>query len=114
MLARRRFSALLLAAASRPAFASTAAAIRVGVLRFGTVSWEIDVIRTHGLAAVVPQELAAPQAAQIALQAGQVDTIVVDWMWVARQRATGRRCVTSPTLPGDGSASQVRRSTKAG
>lgn len=89
MLARRRFSALLLAAASRPAIAIAAPAIRVGVLRFGTVSWEIDVIRTHGLAAVAPQELAAPQAAQIALQAGQVDAIVVDWMWVARQRATG-------------------------
>ncbi|MBL0929203.1 MAG: ABC transporter substrate-binding protein [Alphaproteobacteria bacterium] len=41
------------------------------------------------MAAVAPQELAAPQAAQIALQAGQVDAIVVDWMWVARQRATG-------------------------
>ncbi len=89
MLARRRFSALLLAAASRPNIALAAPAIRVGVLRFGTVSWEIDVIRQHGLAAVAPQELAAQQAAQIALQAGQVDVIVVDWMWVARQRATG-------------------------
>lgn len=89
MLARRRFSALLLAATLRPNIVRAAPAIRVGVLRFGTVSWEIDVIRTHGLAAVVPQELAAPQAAQIALQAGQVDAIVVDWMWVARQRATG-------------------------
>lgn len=89
MLARRRFSALLLAATLRPNIVRAAPAIRVGLLRFGTVSWEIDVIRTHGLAAVVPQELAAPQAAQIALQAGQVDAIVVDWMWVARQRATG-------------------------
>jgi NitT/TauT family transport system substrate-binding protein len=89
MLARRRFSALLLAAASRPAIAIAAPAIRVGVLRFGTVSWEIDVIREYGLAQVEPRELAAPQAAQIALQAGQVDAIVVDWMWVARQRATG-------------------------
>jgi NitT/TauT family transport system substrate-binding protein len=89
MLARRRFSALLLAAASRPNIAIAAPAIRVGVLRFGTVSWEIDVIRQHGLAAVEAQELAAQQAAQIALQAGQVDAIVVDWMWVARQRATG-------------------------
>lgn len=89
MLSRRNLSALLLAAVMRPAIAVAAPAIKVGVLRFGTVSWEIDVIRQHGLAAVAPQELAAPQAAQIALQAGQVDAIVVDWMWVARQRATG-------------------------
>lgn len=89
MLARRRFSALLLAAALNPNAAIAAPAIRVGVLRLGTVSWEIDVIRTHGLAPVALRELAAPQAAQIALQAGQVDAIVVDWMWVARQRASG-------------------------
>ena len=36
-----------------------------------------------------PVELAAAQAAQVALQAGQVDAIVVDWLWVARQRAAG-------------------------
>ncbi len=89
MLSRRNLSALFLAAAMRPAIAVAAPAIKVGVLRFGTVSWEIDVIRTHGLAPVEPYELAAPQAAQIALQAGQVDAIVVDWMWVARQRGTG-------------------------
>jgi NitT/TauT family transport system substrate-binding protein len=89
MLSRRNLSALLLVAAMRPAIAIAAPAIRVGVLRFGTVSWEIDVIREHGLAQVETRELAAPQAAQIALQAGQVDAIVVDWMWVARQRGTG-------------------------
>ena len=68
--------------------------IRAGVLRFGTVSWEIDVIRHHGFdaaanIAVEPVELAAPQATQVALQAGQVDMIVVDWFWVARQRGAG-------------------------
>ena len=89
MLSRRNLSTLLLAAAMRPAIAVAAPAIRVGVLRFGTVSWEIEIIRAHGLASVEARELAAPQAAQIALQAGQVDAIVVDWMWVARQRASG-------------------------
>ena len=71
-----------------------AAPVRVGVLRFGTVSWEVDVIRTHGLdtaqgIAVEPMPLAAAQAAQVSLQAGAVDMIVVDWLWVARQRASG-------------------------
>ncbi len=68
--------------------------IRVGVLRFGTVSWEIDVIRHHGLDAVEnialeSMELATAQATQVALQSGQVDMIVVDWLWVARQRGAG-------------------------
>ena len=39
--------------------------------------------------AIEPVELAAAQAAQVALQAGQVDMIVVDWLWVARQRGAG-------------------------
>jgi len=68
--------------------------IRVGVLRFGTVSWEIDVIRHHGFDAAAnialePMDLATAQAAQVALQSGQVDMIVVDWLWVARQRGAG-------------------------
>jgi NitT/TauT family transport system substrate-binding protein len=68
--------------------------VRVGVLRYGTVSWELDVMRYHALdaaaqIAVVPVELAAAQAAQVALQAGQVDIIVVDWLWVIRQRNAG-------------------------
>ena len=66
----------------------------MGVLRFGTVSWEIDVIRHHGLdsdahIAIEPVELAAAQAAQVALQAGDVDVIVADWLFVARQRGAG-------------------------
>jgi NitT/TauT family transport system substrate-binding protein len=68
--------------------------IRVGVLRFGTVSWEIDVIRHNALDtavhfAIEPVELAAAQAAQVALQASDVDVIVADWLFVARQRGTG-------------------------
>jgi NitT/TauT family transport system substrate-binding protein len=68
--------------------------IRVGTLRFGTVSWEVDTIRRHGLdarhgVAVEETSLAAPQAAQVALQAGNVDAIVADWLLVARLRGTG-------------------------
>jgi NitT/TauT family transport system substrate-binding protein len=82
------------AAAAMPVRGATLPPIRVGVLRFGTVSWEIDVIRHHALDAAVlialePMELATAQATQVALQAGQVDMIVVDWLWVARQRGAG-------------------------
>jgi NitT/TauT family transport system substrate-binding protein len=69
--------------------------IRVGVLKFGTVNWELDVVLAHGLAkrndvdlVVVP--LASKSATQVAIQGGAVDVIVSDWIWVSRQRAEGR------------------------
>jgi NitT/TauT family transport system substrate-binding protein len=69
--------------------------VRVGVLKFGTASWELDVMQAHGLAAregidlqVVP--LASTNATTVALQGGAVDLIVTDWTWVSRQRAEGR------------------------
>lgn len=74
-------------AADRPA-------VTIGVLKFGTVSWELDVIRHHRLDEAAGfelklMELASGQAAQIALQGGAVDMIASDWLWVARQRAAG-------------------------
>lgn len=69
-------------------------AIRVGSLRYGTLSWELDVIAHHGLSGkhgirVEPLELAGAPAGQLALQAGRIDLIVSDWLWVSRQRAGG-------------------------
>jgi NitT/TauT family transport system substrate-binding protein len=68
--------------------------IRIGSLRYGTLSWEIDVIARHGLGEkhgirIEVVELAGAPAAQLALQAGRVDMIVSDWLWVSRQRGTG-------------------------
>ena len=90
-IARRTLLGTTFAAATVLLGAAPAAPIRVGVLRYGTVSWELDVMRQHALDAaahvtVSQTELASAQAAQVALQAGQVDMIVVDWLWVARQR----------------------------
>lgn len=92
-----RHLALLLAAfclITAPAHAADRPTVTVAVLKFGTVSWELDVIKHHRLdeAAGIDLklvELASSQATQIALQSGSVDLIVSDWMWVARQRATG-------------------------
>ena len=69
--------------------------VRVGVLKFGTVSWELDVMQVHGLAAregveVQAVPLASTSATTVALQGGGVDVIVTDWLWVSRQRAQGR------------------------
>ncbi|HYE50029.1 MAG TPA: ABC transporter substrate-binding protein [Azospirillaceae bacterium] len=74
--------------------ARAAAPLRLGVLPFGTVQWEVEVIRRRGLDAQAglelrTVELASPQAAQVALQGGAVDVIASDWLWVARQRASG-------------------------
>ena len=68
--------------------------VRGGVLRFGTVSWELDVIRRHGFdtahgIVIKPQQFAGAPATQVALQAGAVDVTAEDWLWVARQRADG-------------------------
>ena len=69
--------------------------LRIAVLKFGTVNWELDVIRHHGLdkangfiLEVVP--VANKQASTIMFQGGDADMIVTDWVWVARQRAEGR------------------------
>lgn len=68
--------------------------IRIGVLQFGTVNWELDTIQRHGLDekhgfSLDVVLLASNQATTVALQAGEVDMIVSDWLWASRQRATG-------------------------
>jgi len=68
--------------------------LRVGVLKFGTVSWVMDVIQHHELDEtfgidIDELELASNQATLVALQAGRVDCVVADWLWVSRQRASG-------------------------
>lgn len=74
--------------------AAAAEVVRVGVLKFGTVSWELDTIKRHKLdekhgITVDVQEFAGEDATNVALMAGAVDVIVSDWLWVSRQRATG-------------------------
>ena len=87
--------ALLLAVQSVSiAKAEDRATIRVGILKFGTVNWELDAMKRAGLdtAAGVDVELvpfAGEDATAVALQAGSVDMIVSDWLWVSRLRATG-------------------------
>src|SRR5258708_7639009 len=94
------FAALGTAFAPRPAVAA-APLVRVGSLKFGTASWELDVIRRNGFdqahgVAIEAVEFAAAQATQVALQAGRVDMILLDWLWVARQRADGADWTFTP------------------
>ncbi|ERJ19647.1 sulfonate ABC transporter periplasmic sulfonate-binding protein [Salinisphaera shabanensis T35B1] len=75
--------------------------LRVGVLKFGTVSWEMETIQRNGLAekhdvAIEVVPLASENALAVALQGGRVDLIVSDWLWAARQRAENRNYQFAP------------------
>ncbi|MEI2384317.1 ABC transporter substrate-binding protein [Breoghania sp. JC706] len=75
--------------------AHAAETIRVGVLKYGTVNWELTSLVSHGFdaqngIAVEMVPFASNQATLVALQAGEVDIIVSDWLWVSRQRAAGK------------------------
>lgn len=66
--------------------------LKVGVLAFGTVNWELDVIKHNKLDIkngfeLEVVKLASKNATSIALQSKSVDIIVTDWIWVNTQRA---------------------------
>lgn len=68
--------------------------LRIGLVKFGTVAWEIDTIKRHGLDTaagldVQVIDLANTEAGKIALMGGSVDMIVSDWLWTSRQRNDG-------------------------
>jgi NitT/TauT family transport system substrate-binding protein len=86
---------------SNQGFAADRPAVRVGVLKFGTVNWELDTIKSHKLDEAEGVdlrivELASNQATQVTLQGGAVDMIVADWLWVSRQRAEGADFTFAP------------------
>ncbi|MFL5333832.1 MAG: ABC transporter substrate-binding protein [Geminicoccaceae bacterium] len=90
----RTLVALFVAFAAGTVSAADLGTMRVGVLKFGTVNWELDVIKAHGLDAregftleVVP--FGGSDAADVALMGGAVDAIVEDWLFVSRQRSDG-------------------------
>lgn len=75
--------------------------LKASVLKFGTVNWELDVIKHNGFDTangftLEVNGVAGGSAAQVAFQAGETDVIVSDWLWVARQRAAGRDYVFIP------------------
>lgn len=68
--------------------------LRVGVLAFGTVNWELSVMQLNEIAKkngleLDIKKLPSKNGVNIALQAGAVDVIVSDYIWVSRQRSTG-------------------------
>lgn len=75
--------------------------VKVGVLKFGTVNWELKSMKhaENDLKNGVEVEIvpyASGDATRISLQGGEVDVIVADWLWVSRQRADGQKLTFVP------------------
>jgi NitT/TauT family transport system substrate-binding protein len=85
-----------------PTVCGAAERIRVAVQRTGTLAWEIDVIRTHGLdrkadLQIDTIELASTEAGKIALKGGSADLMLSAWLWVSRERSLGDELVFYPS-----------------
>ncbi len=81
--------------------AQAAEKIRIGVLKFGTVSWAIETMQKHGLdkkegIEIELVSLASTDGTVIALQGGSVDIVATDWLWVSRERSSGSDFTFSP------------------
>src|ERR1700722_18337816 len=81
--------------------AEAADPLRIAIQKTGTTSWEIEVIKAHGLdkAAnldIETIELASTDAAKIALMGGAADMVAEDWLWAARERARGDKLLFTP------------------
>ncbi|HSD92834.1 MAG TPA: ABC transporter substrate-binding protein [Methyloceanibacter sp.] len=81
--------------------ADASSKVKIGVLKFGTVSWLLDTIQANGLDKaegfeldIVP--LASTQATTVGLQGRSVDIIATDWLWVSRERSEGGDFTFSP------------------
>ena len=106
MISRRetlRLAALGTAAiiGSHPIASSAASRVRIGVLKFGTVSWELDTLKQHKFDAANGIDLdviyfAGEDATNVAMLAGAIDMIVTDWLWVSRQRSDGGDVTLAP------------------
>ncbi len=75
--------------------------VRLGVLKFGTVSWVLDTIQRNGLDKAEGIELdvtplASTDATAIGLQGGSADIIATDWLWVSRERTSGADFTFAP------------------
>ncbi len=104
-------AALMTAAA---AMAQDLPQIRFATLKIGTVNWELETIKANGFDTahgfeLVMQPYADNGATRVALEGGEADVAVADWIWVARQRAAGKDYVVIPyskavgslVVPGD-------------
>ena len=101
MLASLSFVATLTAAFALATAATAADRIRIAAQKTGTLAWELEIIKAHGLDKqadldIQVVELASTEAGKIALRSGSADLIVSDWLWVTRERSLGDNLVFYP------------------
>ena len=82
--------------------AGAADRIRLAVQRTGTLAWEIDVLKAHGLdkkadLQIDALELASPEAGKIAIKGGSADMFLSDWLYVSRERSLGDNLLFYPS-----------------
>lgn len=95
--------------------------IRAAVLKIGTVNWELSTITEYGLDEkhgfrLEMMPYADNGATRIAVEGGEADMAVADWIWIARQRADGKDYVAVPysravggvVVPGESDAQSLR------
>lgn len=75
--------------------------LRVGTLKFGTLNWLLDTMRAEKLDTregftLQSVDFAGGQATTVALQAGDVDLIVSDWLWAMRRLNDGEAMRFAP------------------
>ena len=95
------FGAAVLLGLPAATAASAADRIRIAAQKTGTLAWELEIVKSHGLDRKADLdlqvvELASPEAGKIALRSGSVDLILSDWLWVARERSLGDKLVFYP------------------
>lgn len=100
-ITRRGACAVLAMFLAAPAFAQDLPVIRAAVLKIGTVNWELATIVEQGFDEAHGFDLEiAPYAdngaTRVAVEGGEADVAVADWIWVARQRAAGKDYVFVP------------------
>jgi NitT/TauT family transport system substrate-binding protein len=72
--------------------AQAADTLRIAAQKTGTFSWELEVIKDHGLDKKAGidldvTELATTEAGKVAIMGGAADIILSDWLWVSRERS---------------------------
>lgn len=101
ILHRLAATAAALLALAGGALAEELPKLRAALLETGTVNWEIATIKASGFDTangfdLAVQNYADNAATRIALEGGEADVVVADWIWVAMMRAEGKDFVFIP------------------
>ena len=82
-------------------FGSFSNELKIAVLKFGSVNWELDVLKHHELdkkfnLSLKTIQMTNKDAAAIAFLSDSVDIFVTDWIWVSKQRYLGNKVTFLP------------------